>query len=159
VQGATLSHRLIRRNRMCSANRRGCEVHTLPYCNYEATKESKPSLPNALLDKPAVAPGVCLLLMEANLGTPIQHLGPTWGPTWGHPSSFFRQRLPSRPNVNRFFEESLEKTEGCRSFIPGMGVPSFSSSIYPLWHQWPFLVVALACLIGEWGIRRWKGWP
>ena len=30
---------------------------------------------------------------------------------------------------------------------------------YPLWHQWPMLILALTCLIGEWGLRRWKGWP
>ena len=31
--------------------------------------------------------------------------------------------------------------------------------INPLWHQpWIFLL-AIACLVGEWGLRRWKGLP
>ena len=29
--------------------------------------------------------------------------------------------------------------------------------IYPFWHQWWVFAIAAACLIGEWGLRRWKG--
>jgi hypothetical protein len=28
---------------------------------------------------------------------------------------------------------------------------------YPIWHHWMVLSFALACFIGEWGLRRWKG--
>ena len=31
--------------------------------------------------------------------------------------------------------------------------------IDPLWHRpWVFLL-AIGCLLGEWGLRRWKGMP
>jgi hypothetical protein len=29
--------------------------------------------------------------------------------------------------------------------------------IYPFWHQWWVFALAAVCLIGEWGLRRWKG--
>jgi uncharacterized membrane protein len=30
---------------------------------------------------------------------------------------------------------------------------------WPLWHRWPVFLIALTCLVGEWGLRRWKGLP
>lgn len=36
-------------------------------------------------------------------------------------------------------------------------VPVTESWTYPLWHQPWVLGLALACLCGEWGIRRWRG--
>lgn len=33
------------------------------------------------------------------------------------------------------------------------------TKVFPLWHK-PFLfLIAIACLAGEWGLRRWKGLP
>ena len=31
--------------------------------------------------------------------------------------------------------------------------------IHPFWHQWWVFGLAIACFIGEWGLRRWKGLP
>lgn len=38
-------------------------------------------------------------------------------------------------------------------------VPVVETWSYPLWHQWPAFLFAVACLIGEWGLRRWRGLP
>lgn len=45
------------------------------------------------------------------------------------------------------------------SQLPNRRVPQMESWIYPLWHQWQVLVLVVACLAGEWGLRRWKGLP
>lgn len=43
--------------------------------------------------------------------------------------------------------------------LPNLKLPITEPSITPLWHQsWVFLV-AIGCLCGEWGLRRWKGAP
>ncbi|MBW3598488.1 MAG: glutamine amidotransferase [Planctomycetes bacterium] len=64
-------------------------------------------------------------------------------------------------------EELAEKTGGevialsdLERFVmdlPNRRIPITEPWIYPLWHQaWVFFFAA-ACLIGEWGLRRWKG--
>jgi uncharacterized membrane protein len=43
--------------------------------------------------------------------------------------------------------------------LPQMRAPVMETWSYPAWHTpWLFLF-ALACLITEWGLRRWKGMP
>ena len=43
--------------------------------------------------------------------------------------------------------------------LPNRRVPITEPAITPLWHQpWVFLL-AIACLCGEWGLRRWRGLP
>jgi hypothetical protein len=43
--------------------------------------------------------------------------------------------------------------------LPNRKMPVTEPWVYPLWHQWPMLCLAIFCLVGEWGIRRWKGLP
>ncbi len=43
--------------------------------------------------------------------------------------------------------------------LPNRKVPVTESWTYPLWHQWPVFLFAVACLIGEWTLRRVKGLP
>ena len=43
--------------------------------------------------------------------------------------------------------------------LPNRKIPLTESWTYPLWHQWQVFLIALACLVGEWGLRRWKGLP
>ena len=43
--------------------------------------------------------------------------------------------------------------------LPNRKIPVIESWTYPLWHQWQMFLAAIACLIGEWGLRRWKGLP
>jgi uncharacterized membrane protein len=45
------------------------------------------------------------------------------------------------------------------SSLPNRKIPITEAWTYPLWHQWPVFLFAVACLIGEWGLRRWKGLP
>ncbi len=43
--------------------------------------------------------------------------------------------------------------------LPNRRAPVMESWSYPLWHHWLVMIVAIACLAGEWGLRRWKGLP
>lgn len=43
------------------------------------------------------------------------------------------------------------------SSLPNRKIPVTEPWVYPLWHQWSLFVLALGCLVGEWGLRRWKG--
>jgi len=43
--------------------------------------------------------------------------------------------------------------------LPNRRIPITEPSIEPLWHQWTVFLLAIGCLVGEWGIRRWKGMP
>ena len=37
--------------------------------------------------------------------------------------------------------------------------PIMDAWTYPLWHTPAIFGFALACFLGEWGLRRWKGSP
>ncbi len=41
--------------------------------------------------------------------------------------------------------------------LPSRRVPITETKIYPLWHQAWVLLLAVACLCAEWGLRRWHG--
>ena len=43
------------------------------------------------------------------------------------------------------------------SSLPNRKIPIVETWTYPLWHQSSVFLVAIGCLIGEWGLRRWKG--
>ncbi len=43
--------------------------------------------------------------------------------------------------------------------LPERKVPVMETWAYPLWHTPAMLAFALACLLAEWGVRRWKGLP
>jgi hypothetical protein len=43
--------------------------------------------------------------------------------------------------------------------LPDRKIPVTENWVYPLWHRPWVLVFAIACLCGEWGLRRWKGLP
>lgn len=43
--------------------------------------------------------------------------------------------------------------------LPDRKVPITETWVYPLWHQPWVLALAIGCLCGEWGLRRWKGLP
>jgi hypothetical protein len=36
-------------------------------------------------------------------------------------------------------------------------VPVTETWRFPLWHRWWVVVLAIGCLCGDWGIRRWRG--
>jgi uncharacterized membrane protein len=43
--------------------------------------------------------------------------------------------------------------------VPQRPAPVMDAWTYPLWHTPAIFGFALACLLGEWGLRRWKGLP
>jgi len=43
--------------------------------------------------------------------------------------------------------------------LPNRKVPVVEAWTYPLWHQGSMFLFAVGCLVGEWGLRRWKGLP
>ena len=51
-------------------------------------------------------------------------------------------------DLNRFTRE-----------LPHLKAPVMEAWTYPLWHTPAMFAFALACLISEWGLRRWKGLP
>ena len=41
--------------------------------------------------------------------------------------------------------------------LPSRHVPIVERRTYPFWHQSWVIFIAIACLCGEWGLRRWRG--
>ena len=69
---------------------------------------------------------------------------------------------------NRELLQQIAERTGGRMVDPGEleqfagSVPTSNSlvtqtEITPWWHQWQLLLMILACFVGEWGLRRWKG--
>ena len=56
-------------------------------------------------------------------------------------------------------EQVRERCEPFVATLPTRHAQITEPHIRPVWHQpWVFLL-AIACLAGEWGLRRWKGMP
>jgi hypothetical protein len=77
----------------------------------------------------------------------------------------FRTLRPNRVLLERIAHESQGQLVEAADLpalvaeLPNRRVPISEPSITPLWHQpWVFLL-ALVCLCGEWGLRRWRGLP
>lgn len=43
--------------------------------------------------------------------------------------------------------------------LPQLKAPVMETWSYPAWHTPALFAFALACLLAEWGLRRWKGMP
>ena len=54
---------------------------------------------------------------------------------------------------------SLSKLGEFARRLPHKNAPVMESWTFPIWHTPAMLAFALACFVGEWGIRRWKGLP
>jgi uncharacterized membrane protein len=52
-----------------------------------------------------------------------------------------------------------EQLEEFVAGIPNRKIPVTEQWVYPLWHQPWLFGLAILCLCGEWGLRRWKGLP
>jgi uncharacterized membrane protein len=75
----------------------------------------------------------------------------------------FRRLTPDRQLMQQLAERTggeviaLSDLPRFVADLPNRRMPVTEPWIYPLWHQmWVFLFAA-ACLIAEWGLRRWKG--
>lgn len=64
------------------------------------------------------------------------------------------ERLAERTGGEVVSGEQLDRFV---SSLPQRKIPIMETWTYPLWHQWPVFLLAIASLVGEWGLRRWKG--
>ncbi|MBN1419414.1 MAG: hypothetical protein JXP34_11600 [Planctomycetes bacterium] len=77
----------------------------------------------------------------------------------------FRRLAPDRAMLERIARESggdIVEPDDLAGFVadlPNRKIPIVESWAYPFWHQPLVLLFAIACLIAEWGLRRWRGLP
>ncbi len=75
----------------------------------------------------------------------------------------FAQVIPNRELLKQIAERTggeVINANQLSAFVDSLGnrqIPFTEQNIYPWWHHWSLFVTALALLIAEWGIRRWKG--
>lgn len=77
----------------------------------------------------------------------------------------FRRLSPDREALATLSQQTggetieLDALESFAKSLAARPVPETVQTLYPLWHTpWVF-ILAIACLAGEWGLRRWKGMP
>jgi uncharacterized membrane protein len=77
----------------------------------------------------------------------------------------FRTLRPNRSLLERIARETngqvvaLNELNSFMSKLPTRRVPVVEARITPLWHDWRIMLLAAGLLVGEWGVRRWKGLP
>jgi uncharacterized membrane protein len=77
----------------------------------------------------------------------------------------FRRLEPDRAaleTIARATGGEVVSSGGLEAFVAsleGREAPVTEPWTYPLWHQWGVFVFALACLAGEWALRRLRGLP
>ena len=77
----------------------------------------------------------------------------------------FRTLTVNRPLLERLAKDTGGEVVDAGSLdrfvasLPNRKIPVVESWTYPLWHQWQIFLAAIVCLIGEWGLRRWRGLP
>lgn len=52
-----------------------------------------------------------------------------------------------------------ERLDAFVASLPTRDVPVSQAWVYPIWHRPWVMLLAILCLCGEWGLRRWKGMP
>ncbi|HUY91957.1 MAG TPA: hypothetical protein VMV10_24665 [Pirellulales bacterium] len=76
-----------------------------------------------------------------------------------------RTLRPNRALLERIAEATggetvaADRLEEFVASLPNRKIPVVEAWTYPLWHQGSVFLLAVGCLIGEWGLRRWKGLP
>jgi hypothetical protein len=79
-------------------------------------------------------------------------------------SAEFRSLVPNRALMETLARQTggrVLSPEGLSGFVkdlPNLRAPVTETWTRPLWHTPVTLLLALACLVAEWGLRRWKGW-
>jgi len=78
----------------------------------------------------------------------------------------FRALVPNKELLERIAERTggeLVDESDLNAFargLPNRKVPVTEPWTVPLWHHWGiFFMFTVSCLVGEWGVRRWKGLP
>jgi hypothetical protein len=80
-------------------------------------------------------------------------------------SNEFQSLRPNRELLERIADRTqgevieFDQLDDFVSGLPNRRIPVTEPWVYPVWHRWPLLLFAIVCLVGEWGLRRWKGWP
>jgi hypothetical protein len=110
-------------------------------------------------------PGAFRITVQANAADGAEVGSCETGLTHEPATDEFRELRPNRELLTRIAERSggeLIEQDGLDAFVtslPNRKIPISEPWVYPLWHQWPMLGLAFLCLVGEWGLRRWKGLP
>jgi uncharacterized membrane protein len=77
----------------------------------------------------------------------------------------FRRLAPNKDLLQRIAKESggevieADRLDRFVRDLPTDRIPITESLIEPIWHKWTIFLLAVGCLVGEWGLRRWKGMP
>ena len=77
----------------------------------------------------------------------------------------FREMSTNRTALQELAEQSggeLVPAKDMDEFVatlPNRKIAVTEKWVYPVWHQWWVLGLAIGCLCGEWGLRRWRGLP
>lgn len=77
----------------------------------------------------------------------------------------FRSLRPNRQLLETLAQRTggevieLDDLDDFVDSLPARESPVMELSVQPLWHQWWMLLLAVACLVGEWGLRRVRGLP
>ena len=77
----------------------------------------------------------------------------------------FRRLRPNRELLQRMADQSGGEVIAANRldhFVRDLSkrrIPITEPIIEPLWHKWTFFLIAISCLVGEWGVRRLRGLP
>lgn len=77
----------------------------------------------------------------------------------------FQSLVPDRTVLEELAKKTggeviqLDKLNAFVESLPNRKIPVTEPWVYPLWHQWSVFALAIVCLVGEWGVRRWNGLP
>ena len=80
-------------------------------------------------------------------------------------SQEFESLSPNRDLLKKLAEKTggevieLDNLESFVSSLNNRQVPITETKSEPWWHRWTVFLIALSLLVGEWGLRRWKGLP
>ena len=75
----------------------------------------------------------------------------------------FRDLQPNRPLMERLARQTggrVLSPDDLASFarrLPSEHAPITETWTRPIWHTPLVFLLALACFVSEWGLRRWKG--
>lgn len=75
----------------------------------------------------------------------------------------FRALSVNRPLLEQIAQQSggevisADNLDAFVASLPNRKIPNIETWTYPLWHQSSVFLLAIGCLVAEWGLRRWKG--
>lgn len=101
--------------------------------------------------------------VTADDGSEVGHRGTGW--TAEPETDEFRSLAVNRDVLGRIAAETggelvdADRLDDFVSSLPNRKIPIVETRPYQLWHRLPLFLLAIGCLVGEWGLRRWKGLP